>query len=328
MEPQHITLIGTGSWATALCTLLAHNGHTVHWVLRREGDIAHLETQGRNPRYLTEVALPMARIRPSLEVKAALFRNDLVLVATPAAHLAAQLQGLGPEDFTEKVVISAIKGLERTTGDLVSNYFMAQFNVPEIAYCSILGPGHAEEVAHNRETYLTAVSTNLKLARNVAALFAYGNIRFTTSADVAGAELAAVLKNVYAILVGMADGLGFGDNLKSVLVSAASREMAEVLRSRVRQKRDITEAIYLGDLLVTAYSAHSRNRALGVALGTGKAIKDLLAQSQQVAEGYNSVKILLDQHNVEFPFVEAVYDVLYRGVTAAAVFEDLKSELV
>ena len=322
--PAHpLCLIGSGSWATALASLLLNNNIAFNWVVRRPKDAETLQATGRNPRYLKAIQLPTARVSATADIHAAVAAAEHVMVVAPAKHLAAALGALAPDALANKRLTTAIKGLESGSGHPPQAYFESQFDVPLDAYSAILGPGHAEELAQQQLTYLTAVSNNAELRDTLKQMLSAAFVRVSASDDVQGAELAAVLKNVYAIACGIAAGLGYGDNFQSILVSAAAREMEALLAAHLPQTRNIGEAIYLGDLLVTAYSQHSRNRRLGYGVGQGTP-----AEAQgMVAEGFHSVQQLVEVHAYEAPIVRAVYRILHQGEAARETFRALEADL-
>ncbi|MGB0255500.1 MAG: NAD(P)H-dependent glycerol-3-phosphate dehydrogenase, partial [Flavobacteriaceae bacterium] len=203
-------------------------------------------------------------------------------------------------------------------------------NVAEAHLGVITGPCHAEEVALERLSYLTVASVNMDLAKEMKAKLECAYIRTTISDDVVGAEYAATLKNVYAIAVGMAHGLGYGDNFISVLISSAMREMKRFTKHVNKRKRNINKSAYLGDMLVTAYSVFSRNRMLGNMIGKGYTVKSALMEMTMIAEGYHGTKTayeLVSDSGKKFPILQCVYQVLYEKASAKKKIKALSQEL-
>lgn len=192
------------------------------------------------------------------------------------------------------------------------------------------GPTHAEEVALNRLSYITIGAQNRERAEALASLFRQKNVITQVSSDIAGIEYASVLKNVYAIAAGVCQGLRMGDNFQSVLVSNAIAEMNTFVRIVTNKERDITDSVYLGDLLVTAYSRYSRNRTFGTLIGKGYSVKQAQLEMEMIAEGYYGTKCIHDvnkRHKIDLPIAEMVYDILYHKANPKQCIENLSKNL-
>ena len=189
------------------------------------------------------------------------------------------------------------------------------------------GPCHAEEVALNRPSYLTVGCIDQSKAAAFGTLLEYGNSHAILSNDVDGIEYAGVLKNVYAIAAGVIHGLKRGDNLLAMLVSNAIREMERFINAVDTTPRNICDSVYLGDLLVTAYSRFSRNHNFGSMIGRGYSVKSARMEMEQTAEGYYGTKCMHEINErvcVDMPILDAVYDILYRGVSAEYAIRSLQ----
>jgi glycerol-3-phosphate dehydrogenase (NAD(P)+) len=335
MQKSSIALLGAGSWATALAKTLAENGHTVHWFVRRPEVRHQIAQQGAHPQYLPGVQLPLAQLRFAETAAQAVATAPDVLIVVPTAHLAYQLQGLTAAHFAGKRVATAIKGLLPQTGLLVCEHITRTYNLPNEQYAAVLGPGHAEEVATQQQTYLTVCSTQAALAAHWQQNLQSDFLRVATSPDVQGAELASALKNVYALATGVALGLGYGDNFVAALVANALAEMGHLLEGAFgpNTARNLAHSVYAGDLLVTAFSPHSRNRRMGQWLGEGRPLPEVLAQTQMVAEGYYVAHLLQTRyaqtaHGMpNAPIVQAVQNLLVHHQPAAQVFQQLAQQL-
>ena len=194
----------------------------------------------------------------------------------------------------------------------------------------ISGPCHAEEVALEKLSYLTIASPDITLAEQFAAMLATRSIKTNVSEDIYGTEYAAVLKNIYAVASGICHGLGYGDNFQAVLIANAIREISRFVDVVHPINRDINESAYLGDLLVTAYSQFSRNRTFGTMIGKGYTVKSAMMEMSMVAEGYYAVKSaykLNQEYKANTPIIDAVYQILYEGKEAKAVFKKLTEKL-
>ena len=223
-----LTVIGGGSWATALIKILMRQGDIkIHWWVRRPEVAAHINEHGRNPNYLRSVQLDTQRLEASADLKACIAASDHLLFAVPSAFLEDVLAELDPTEYRGKTVISAIKGVVPQQKKIVGEYLF-ELGVKPKDFAVITGPCHAEEVAQDKLSYLTVASTNEQLAEHLAGLLRCDFIRVASSTDIYGTEIAAVLKNVYAIAAGISHGLGYGDNYIAVLVSNAIREIKAI----------------------------------------------------------------------------------------------------
>ena len=324
-----VAVIGGGSWATALVKILCENNTTVGWYIRNEVIYDHLLQEGHNPNYLSSVAFDMSTLDLHTNINKITQQYDVLIIATPSFYLDNVLAPL-TVSLKNKVIFSAVKGIVPEKKVLVGSYLAEKFNVDEALFGVIAGPCHAEEVALERLSYLTVASSNMALAEQMKEKLACNYIQVSLSDDVIGAEYAATLKNVYAIAVGIAHGLGYGDNFISVLISSAMREMKRFIRQVDKKKRNINNSAYLGDLLVTAYSVFSRNRMLGNMVGKGYTVKAALMEMTMIAEGYYGAKTTYELStffNGEYPILQFVYQVLYEKVSAKKKMKALSKVL-
>ena len=324
-----VAVIGGGSWATALVKILCENNTTVGWYVRNEVIYDHLLQEGHNPNYLSSVAFDMSTLDLHTNINKITQQYDVLIIATPSFYLDNVLAPL-TVSLKNKVIFSAVKGIVPEKKVLVGSYLAEKFNVDEALFGVIAGPCHAEEVALERLSYLTVASSNMALAEQMKEKLACNYIQVSLSDDVIGAEYAATLKNVYAIAVGIAHGLGYGDNFISVLISSAMREMKRFIKQVDKKKRNINNSAYLGDLLVTAYSVFSRNRMLGNMVGKGYTVKAALMEMTMIAEGYYGAKTTYELStffNGEYPILQFVYQVLYEKVSAKKKMKALSKVL-
>ncbi|WP_419001923.1 NAD(P)H-dependent glycerol-3-phosphate dehydrogenase [Alistipes sp.] len=323
-------VIGHGSWATAIVKVLCENESRVGWYVRNPEVLESLRTRGRNPRYLRDAEFDPSRIAPSGDLNEVIREADILILATPSAYLKKFLEPL-TASFDGKFVISAIKGIVPDDYTTIVEYLHTRYDLPYDRLGIVTGPSHAEEVALERLSYLTVMSTDLKNARRIGEKLSTPYIKLSYSTDLYGVEYATVLKNIYAMAVGMAVGLGYGDNFLAVLISNSAREMDRYLSESHPAERNTCASAYLGDLLVTCYSVYSRNRRLGLLIGHGCTVKSALNEMTMVAEGYfaaDCIRHVNTRHRVEMPIAEMVYDVLYRGVAVRRAMEALIEKLV
>ena len=326
-----ISVIGGGSWATALVKILTANIDKVCWYMRNEQAIEHVRATKHNPNYLSDVHLNVAKLHLTSSLDEAVAFSDYIILCIPSAFLSDELEKL-TLPLSDKNIFSAIKGIEPKSGMIVGEYLQKVHCVPDNQIGVVAGPCHAEEVALERLSYLTIACTDEEKARFVADAMTRPFVKTKISDDVIGIEYGAMLKNIYALAAGIAHGLGYGDNFQSVLMSNAIREMERYIKHIYKIKRNINHSAYLGDLLVTAYSLFSRNRTFGTMIGKGYTVKSTMAEMNMVAEGYYATKsaynINLNQEKPSrTPILNAVYKVLYENKRAKAVFAELTNEL-
>jgi len=330
--PISIAVIGGGSWATALVKILTENSTIrVDWWMRNEDAIEHIKIHKHNPNYISSVQFDLNKVTPTSDLEYTIANNDIIILATPAAFLATQLDGLPKDSFKGKYIASSIKGIIPETFQVVGHYMVDNWGLPEENLAVITGPCHAEEVALEKLSYLTVASLNQTLAELLAKMIEGRFIKTKITDDVFGVEYAAVLKNVYAIACGISHGLGYGDNFQAVLVSKASSEMERFLDDCHEQHRDVKENAYLGDLLVTAYSQFSRNRTFGNMLGKGYTVKSAQMEMNMIAEGYYSTKTMHEINQkigTEMPILNAVNDIIYERKSPRQTIKNLESHLV
>ena len=308
--PGHIAVMGGGSWATALAKLLLQNCETITWYMRRDDRIEEFKRLRHNPAYLTDVDFDIERINFSSDINAVCENADTLLLVMPSPYFTDHMDKI-TVDISSKAIVSAVKGIVPDTNELITDYMVRRFGVDPARNLVVSGPCHAEEVALDRPSYLTIGCANLEMAEDFAKLIRGKNTHAITSSDVDGIEYAAVLKNVYAIAAGIIHGMKTGDNFGAILISNAIREMERFVDAACPRPRQICDSVYLGDLLVTAYSRFSRNHNFGSMIGR--------MEMEQPAEGYYGTKCIHDinQHfNVAMPILDGVYSILYRGVPA------------
>lgn len=311
---KKVAVIGGGSWATALVKLFANNTETVFWWMRNENAINHLLTFKHNPNYLQDVEFDLTKISLSSNLEEIIQQADIIVLATPAAFLSATFTDFPVELLRDKIVFSAVKGIIPEFHAIPARFIHKTFGTKYENIGIICGPCHAEEVALERLSYLTIGCASIDIAENMASLLSCRYIRTSTTDDLFGTELSAVLKNIYALASGICAGLGYGDNFQAVLVSNAIQEIELFIDVVSPIHRDTKTSAYLGDLLVTAYSKFSRNRNFGYMIGKGYSIKTAQLEMNMIAEGYYATKSIMEinsKFNVDMPILNAVYGILY-----------------
>jgi glycerol-3-phosphate dehydrogenase (NAD(P)+) len=330
LKQKHVSIIGGGSFGTALVKIISDNHDQCSWWMHNEESAIHTRRYHHNPRYLSSVEIDPDRVSIYTDISAAVEGADIVVLAVPSAFVKEVLLNLDPALLQDKLIFSAIKGIIPDENMIVGEYLREVVGVPEDKIGVITGPCHAEEIALERLSYLTVACVDEAGAKMMAEQLDNHYVRCTLTNDIYGTEYAAVLKNVYAIAAGIYHGLGYGDNFQAVLMSNAIREMRRFMRSVSDAKPNIKKSAYLGDLLVTSYSQFSRNRMLGNMLGKGYSVRSAKAEMTMVAEGYYAVPLLYKlrkKSEVRMPIVKAVHAVLYEGKSAKKVMAKLALKL-
>ena len=325
-----VSVIGAGSWPTALIKILMENKVKIRWWVRRTQDVQFVKNFWRNPTYLTGVNLDKRYVKPYSNIKRVLRNSDYILLAVPAAYIKGALDQFPDGAFKGKKIITAIKGMIPEENVLVSEYLIDKFGVDEKDISIISGPCHAEEVAMGKQSYLTLGTLDQERFSEAIDFFSGNYTKVSVLSDVVGIEYAAIMKNIYALACGISYGLNFGDNFQAVLVSNAIQEIAIFLNELYPDDRDLSKSPYLGDLLVTTYSQFSRNRSLGTMVGRGYTVKSALIEMKMVAEGYYAIKSLneiLLKKGLRLPICEAVYHVMYDNVSPMVEYQLLKTKL-
>ena len=324
-EKARCAVIGYGSWATAIVSLLVKNEKEVWWYVRNADVLEGLLTDGRNTKYLSDIEFDKDTIHPSMDIDEVVSNAKIVIMAAPSAYLKDFLAPL-TVSLEDKFVISAIKGIIPGDYKTAAEYLHDRYNLTYKQIGIISGPSHAEEVSWKELSYRTMVSTDPDNAHLIGGKLATDYLKLSYSTDIYGVEYAAIMKNIYAISVGIAAGLGYGDNFRAVLISSCAKEMTRFLKESYPDHRDTMDPAYLGDRLVTCYSNYSRNRRLGLLIGRGCTVKSALNEMTMVAEGYfasDCIRHINFKHRVDMPIADMVYDILYRNALPRQKMKEL-----
>ena len=248
MKKKCIGVLGSGSWATALIKILSENNLNLNWFIRNPESIDQIKSFGRNPKYLSYVDLNLDKLKISSDINKVIYDSDILIVAIPSPFIESSLIS-SKKLFSKKILVSASKGIIPESFLTISEHLNREYNIPRKNLAIISGPSHAEEVAQEKLTYLTVGTNNLKLGEHISSLLNTKYIISTVSRDMTGIEISSSLKNIYSIMVGIAHGLGYGDNFISVLISHSTKEMSDFIEVFHKAKRKINHSAYLGDLL-------------------------------------------------------------------------------
>jgi glycerol-3-phosphate dehydrogenase (NAD(P)+) len=326
MESASIAVIGAGSWGTALAKVLADKGHAVTLWGRDAAQLAELDSRRENSKYLPGAALPPS-LTTNPDLAAAVHDKRFVVSVVPSHTVRDVFGRAGGAMRSDAIVVSASKGIENeslaTMDEVMKDVLPGKLGT-RLAFLS--GPSFAKEVGQGLPTAVVMAARDRQVAEAAAQLFHAERFRVYTSDDVPGVELGGALKNVIAIASGVADGLGLGYNARAALIT---RGLAEITRLAVRRAANpmtLAGLAGLGDLVLTCTGDLSRNRSVGLGLGRGKTIEEVLAGMSQVAEGVKTTKSardLADRLGVEMPITQAMYRLQYEGISAAEAVLDL-----
>ncbi|MDR1646011.1 MAG: NAD(P)-binding domain-containing protein [Tannerellaceae bacterium] len=324
--PGKIAVMGGGSWATALAKIVLSTQDKLHWYMRRPDQIDEFKKLGHNPSYITSVKFDTSRIRFYSNINQVIRDSDTLIFATPSPFLKQHLKKI-KTPMHDKLVVSAIKGLVPDENMLITDYFAEYYKVPADNIAVIGGPCHAEEIALERLSYITLGCLDIEKIKPLSDVFRNPYLKNTLSRDVTGIEYASVLKNVYSIVAGICHGMKYGDNFQAVFLSNAIQEMRRFVDAVGDVERDISDSVYMGDLLVTAYSRFSRNRIFGTMIGKGYSVKIAQLEMEMIAEGYYGTKCIREINNekykVSMPILDALYSILYEKESPTAIIHQL-----
>lgn len=314
----NICILGGGTWGTALAKIVLMNQKHINWFIRRDDQIEEFYKLGHNPSYLTNVKFNLSKITFYSNIEKAIKESDTIIVAIPSPYIKQYFRRIWSSTFRGKFVVSALKGIIPYDNMVMSEFLTTNFKIPFENIGVLSGPCHAEEVALERLSFLTVAGKDETMAKLLAEAISSRILKASVSDDVEGIELAAVLKNIYAIAAGVCQGLLYGDNFQAVLMSNCAKEMSHILDGMVPLKRNITEQHYLGDMLVTGYSQFSRNRTFGAMIGKGYSVKTAQLEMEMIAEGYYGAKCIYElneRFNVDMPIAQTVYQMLYEKLS-------------
>jgi len=307
---RKITLLGGGSWGTALSKLLSENGHEVTVWLRDEEQCRTLSTERVNKKYLPKVQIPENIVFTS-NIDEAVKNAEILLIVTPTQMIRSILKQISDEYKRDKIIINASKGIEIGTMCLVSD--IVNEETRNCSFAVLSGPSHAEEVGLSLPTAITVACDDKDVAEKIQDAFMSTYFRVYTNEDVIGAEIGGALKNIIALGAGISDGVGYGDNAKAALMN---RGIVEIARLGIAMGADI-HTFYglsgIGDLIVTCTSKHSRNWNAGYLIGQGMSKNEAISKIGMVVEGIPTTYAayeLSKKLKVEMPIVTAMYDIL------------------
>lgn len=318
-----ISVLGAGSWGTALALLLHNNGHEVILWSALGEEIDVLREKRENVSKLPGVKIPEV-IDITTDLERSLRDADVAVLAVPSPYIRSTCKRMAPYMKKGQRIVNVAKGVEEKTLMTLSEIIEQELPGAEVSVLS--GPSHAEEVGKGLPTTCVVSSRRRETAEYLQGIFMSSVFRVYTTPDMLGVELGAALKNVIALAAGTADGLGYGDNTKAALIT---RGIAEIARLGVKMGARM-ETFYglsgIGDLIVTCASVHSRNRRAGYLIGKGYSMEEAMTEVQMIVEGVYSAKAgkeLAEKYEVEMPIIAEVNKVLFEGKSASEAVIDL-----
>jgi len=322
-----IGVIGAGTWGTALSQVLAENGNDVSLWHHRESAATNLHVSRHH------INLPSHTLHDSITVTSELLNlpvNAPILIALPTHSFHSVLPDL--RVLNPSMVICASKGIENETGLLMSALISQLMKIPNDRIVSLSGPSHAEEVYNKIPTAVVSASSNISFSKDVQKLFSNKYFRVYSSLDIIGVEVGGAVKNVIAISAGICQGLQLGDNTMAALLTRGLQEIIRLGKHYGADQTTFSGLSGIGDLMVTAFSKHSRNRHVGFMLGRGQSLSDILSGMDMVAEGVNttrSINTIAKTHNLTMPICQETYNILFEGKSPKiAITELMQRDLV
>ncbi len=322
---RKVAVIGAGSWGTALALILARKRLEVALWGRDARHMAAMEQNRENIRYLPGHRFPEELVAVS-ELEAALAGADCLVMAVPSHGFRQVYRRLLPLLPEGMAVVSTVKGIETGSARTMTQIMEEESGGRRLSFCVLIGPSFAEEVAASQPTAVTVACADIEVAARVQQLFSSPLFRVYSSTDVIGLEICGAMKNVIAIASGVCDGLGYGLNTRAALITRGLAEITRLGTALGADARTFAGLGGLGDLVLTCTGQLSRNRSVGLKLGSGKTLDQALAEMTMVAEGVKTTAScyqLAQQAGVEMPILEQTYAVLYQEKRCADAVADL-----
>ena len=327
---EKITVIGAGSWGTAIAFVLAENDHDCLLWARRSEQSEEITDKHMNHAYLPGIVLP-ENLRATSHLGEAVKHGETVIIAVPTKAIREICGQINEMDIDAKIIVHVSKGIEPDSLKRISEMIDEELAPSKKKAIVVLsGPSHAEEVVLRHPTTVTAASVDLEAAKKVQDLFMNNYFRVYTNNDVIGVEIGAALKNVIALAAGISDGLGYGDNAKAALITRGLAEISRLGAKMGAHPLTFSGLTGLGDLIVTCTSVHSRNWKAGNLLGKGNSLEEVVAGMGMVIEGVRTAKAahqLAAQHNVSMPLTEALYSILFNDVPPKEAVDQLMNRM-
>lgn len=310
---KKVCVLGAGSWGTALAMVLSENSEEVYLWTKASEQIDEINKKRTNTKYLKEIKIPN-NIICTLDMKEAVKDAEIVVMAVPSQAVRSVSKDLKHLIKENQIIVNVAKGLEKETGLRMSQ--VVESEIKNIKYAVLSGPSHAEEVAMRLPTTIVVSSKTEEVSKKVQDAFMTEVFRVYTNSDVVGVELGGTLKNIIAFGCGICDGLGFGDNTKSALITRGLHELKSLGVALGAKESTFNGLSGVGDLIVTCTSKHSRNRMAGYLIGQGYTKDETIEKVEMVIEGIVATETVYNKTrsmNKEFPILEATYAIVFEG---------------
>lgn len=320
---KDISVIGAGSWGTALAILLAKAGYKVKMWSCFDKEIEMINEIREHKEKLPGIKIPYGVLCTG-DIEESLHDSNVVVMVVPSHTIRENAKNISNYIKKDTVIVNCSKGIETETGLRLSQVIKEE--IPDVNVVTLSGPSHAEEVANGIPTTVVAASENIEAAEFIQDIFMTPLFRVYTNSDVIGVEIGGALKNVIALCAGISDGLGFGDNTKAALMTRGLAEISRLGISMGANPQTFAGLSGIGDLIVTCTSMHSRNRRAGILIGQGKTPDEAMKEVKMVVEGVTTTKAaysLAKKRNVVMPITFEAYEVLFNGKDARSTVNDL-----
>lgn len=323
-----IAIVGGGSWGLALANLLHDNGNIVKVWEYNQDYVKLIKESGRNDNFLPNIDIEAPVSSLLSEVISS--DTEMIVLATPSSFLKQVIKQINPlisNLDNLKYIINVAKGFDHSNGDILSDMIKKELPAKFAnLVCVLSGPSHAEEVAQKKPTIVTIAGQDLKYIKTAQLAFSNDYFRVYSTTDIIGVELGGALKNVIALAAGIVVGLGFGDNTLGALLTRGNVEIKRLALAMGAKPETLDGLAGMGDLITTAISQHSRNRFVGVELGKGRDLTDILANMKMVAEGVlatNTTFMLAEKYKIDMPISQAIYKILHSEISAKDAIREL-----
>lgn len=319
---EKISVIGAGSWGTAIAKLLAENGHDVKLWVRNTDKAKYISENRCNKYYLPNVLLPenievISDLQPALPA-------DLIIFAPPSHALRGIASAIATQIPNGQMILSCTKGLESGSFLRMSDVLLSECPAAKVAVMS--GPNHAIEVANRENTATVIACEDITVANTIAEMFVCDYFRPYTNVDIKGVEFGGAFKNIIAIALGMLEGLDYKDNIKAATMTRGLAEITRISVAMGANPQTFLGLSGMGDLISTCTSTHSRNRNAGIKLAKGNNISEIIASTDMVIEGVKTIQTtyeLSNRLNIEMPITKELYQVIYSGKDVKSAIADL-----
>lgn len=324
---MNITVLGTGTWGTALAQLLCDNGNKVIMYGIEKSEVDDININHLNAKYFGPDILLPADLKATMDLKEAMANHEVVILAVPTFAIRSLLKQIKPLLINKPYIISVAKGFEENSHKRMSEIIREEIDASlRQEVVSLIGPGHAEEVILRLLTCVTSTSIDLKTAQKIQKLFSNDYFRVYTQTDEIGAEYGVALKNTIALASGMLSGIGLGDNARAALVTRGLNEMVKFGMHFGGEERTYLGLTGLGDLMVTCNSRHSRNFMAGEEIGKANSAALFLKNNKKTVEGIKTAKVVHEvglKDGLDLPIMEGVYKVLFENERPKDVISEI-----